>query len=244
MRKSSLSDFYDSVDATPAPIQVLEIQVSSTAGIHGKQVRVAVAHEHGAIDVVWLGKETVQVRMTCGAQALSPEPMEDRIFRFSGQGLLENGRNYVIEIKESTKKRQALKLLATVEFSLVFPQSMQKRGRIFKLKQLIERAIVMVPTPSKWKTFLARGKVQDPNEVRFNAAVEAILTRGQESIQQISGIDIAIAICETELLKEWLLSLSAEDLSRHVGKLESKAKQKGIRESDQITRVVTEIFTR
>ena len=243
-KSSSLSGFYSRADATPAPVQLLEVQIRSSAGIHGKKVKVAVSPDQTAIDIEWTGKEKVEVKMSSGSRDLSPTGIKDSVHRFSGSNLLVSGRDYLVEVREVKNNKRTQKLLATVEFSLVFPQSMHKRGRIFKLKQLIERAIVVVPTPSRWKTFLSRGKPQDPNEARFYAAITGILTTGNENIHELSGIDIAIAICETELLKEWLLNLSSEDLARHIGKLESKAKQKGIRQSDQIINVVTEIFTR
>ena len=235
----SISDLYETTTPDPALFHVREVKVSSVGGTHGRNIDVEVNLEDACLEVTWKGPGEVDFEMGYEAKTVHADHIKGKLYRISAPHMLASNSAFVIEAREP--KRNGL-LLGQVEFSLSAPQSMKKRGRVLVLRQLLERTVTNFQFDPGWKKILPWYTPPSLEEARFDAAVEALLTEGKNLAAQLSGVDMAIALSETPVLKTWLILMDKDTFIQKVRTVEDRAHEADIRDAELITNKMVQIL--
>ncbi len=235
----TISDLYETPTPEPELPQALEVKVTHVGGAQGKKLAVEVNLEEAALDAQWNGNGSIFLTLTYKNISLAPSQLRGNLGRFGQADLLVPGRSFILEARGQGKKARPI---GSLEFNLVSPPAMKKRGRIAVIQQLVERTVNSVPSDPGWKKLLP-WRSKSPLEAKFDAAAKAILGEGRSLVPQLSGVDIAIALCGNAQLKSWLILVPKDVLVEKMRGVEDKAHEAGIRDFELITnRMVKLLF--
>jgi len=219
---------------------MLGIKVDKVGGLYGSNIEILVNTLEQAIDLRWHQKEDVQFSLAHGGGTSTAKKITDSLFRFAEPDLLHVQRPYQLEAREDKKRA---KLLGTVTFELTYAEGLNRRGRVIILQQLLERTIASPPECPGWKRWLPWAKELPPEELRFNTAMQVLLSEGKDLVPLMSGVDIAITVSKNPTLSQYLSGLRKDRFVAKVRELEDLAHEADIRDAELITnRLVKLLF--